>query len=104
MAEEVLKDNYYRLTKKQLIAYKEYGRAESLMRLFISMKPLYSMYLALLRNPKLKWPFLERQRKIRAESERRAIEIESQHAHEITSEEEIDSIINRIRYALEEKE
>lgn len=104
MAEEVLKDNYYRLTKKQLIAYKEYGKAESLMRLFISMKPLYSMYLALLRNPKLKWPFLERQRKIRAESERRAIEIESQHAHELTSEEEIDSIINRIRYALEEKE
>ena len=104
MAEEVLKDNYYRLTKKQLIAYKEYGRAESLMRLFISLKPLYSMYLALLRNPKLKWPFLERQRKIRAESERRAIEIESQHAHELTSEEEIDSIINRIRYALEEKE
>ena len=104
MAEEVLKDNYYRLTKKQLIAYKEYGRAESLMRLFISMKPLYSMYLALLRNPKLKWSFLERQRKIRAESERRAIEIESQHAHELTSEEEIDSIINRIRYALEEKE
>lgn len=104
MAEEVLKDNYYRLTKKHLIAYKEYGRAESLMRLFISMKPLYSMYLALLRNPKLKWSFLERQRKIRAESERRAIEIESQHAHELTSEEEIDSIINRIRYALEEKE
>lgn len=103
MAEEILRDHYYRLTKKQLRAYKEYGRAESLMRLFISIKPLYGIYLALLKNPKLKWPFLERQREIRAESERRVAEIESQHAHELTSEEEIDSIINRIRYALEEK-
>ena len=73
------------------------------MRLFISIKPLYGIYLALLKNPKLKWPFLERQREIRAESERRVAEIESQHAHELTSEDEINSIINRIRYALEEK-
>lgn len=103
MAEEILRDHYYRLTKKQLRAYKEYGRAESVMRLFISIKPLYGIYLALLKNPKLKWPFLERQREIRAESERRVAEIESQHAHELTSEDEINSIINRIRYALEEK-
>ena len=103
MAEEILRDHYYRLSKKQLRAYKEYGRAESLMRLFISIKPLYGIYLALLKNPKLKWPFLERQREIRAESERRVAEIESQHAHELTSEDEINSIINRIRYALEEK-
>ena len=103
MAEEILRDDYYRLSKKQLRAYKEYSKAESMMRLFISIRPLYGIYLALLKNLKLKWSFLERQRKIRAESEKRVAEIESSHAHELTSEDEICSIINRIKYALEYK-
>lgn len=103
MAEEVLRDDYYRLTKRQLKEYKEYSFAQSVMRGFIERKALYHVYIRLLRNQNLKWPFLEHQRRIREESRQRVIEIEKQHAHELTSEEEINNIINRIRYALEGK-
>lgn len=104
MAEEVLQDDYYRLTKRQLRDYKEYSGTECLIRMLIGIKPLYSFYLSLLRNQKLKWSFLEHQRKIREETKRRIIETEKQHIHELTSEEEIISITRRIKYALESKE
>lgn len=103
MAEEVLRDDYYQLTRRQLRDYKEYSKMEQLVQLFTNMKPLYSVYLSLLRNPKLKWSFLEHQRMIREKSKNQIIEFEKQHAHELTSEEEINSIINRIGFALQEK-
>lgn len=104
MAEEVLKDDYYRLTRRQLRAYKEYSFTQCLVRCFVKMKPFYKIYLSLLENTKLQWPFLEHQRKIREETHKRIQKFEDQHAHELTSGEEINRIINRIRYALEEKE
>lgn len=104
MAEEVLQEDYYRLTKKQLRDYKEYSRTEKLIQIFTSIKPLYNIYLSLLKNQRLKWSFLKHQREIRAESEKSVLEIEKQHTHELTNEEEINAIINRIKYALEEKE
>lgn len=102
MAEEVLRDDYYRLTKRQLRMYKEYTPMQCLIRLFISMKPVYKFYLSLLKNQKLKWSFLEHQRKIREKEHRRITDIEQQHAHELTSEEEIIRIIGRIKHALED--
>ena len=104
MAEDVLRADYYRLTRRQLRDYKEYSRMEQLVQLFANVKPLYNVYLSLLRNPKLKWSFLERQRMIREKNQNRVIEFEKQHAHELTSEEEINSIISRIKFALQEKE
>lgn len=101
MAEEVLQDDYYRLTKRQLRAYKEYSKAEQAVWLFNQIKPLHNLYLSLLRNPKIKWSFVEHQRAIREKSKKQILETEKQHAHELTSEEEIASIIKRIKYALE---
>ncbi|MDO4303797.1 MAG: hypothetical protein Q4D94_07765 [Bacillota bacterium] len=102
MAEEVLRDDYYRLTKRQLRRYKEYTPMQCLIRMFIAIKPVYKFYLSLLKNPKLKWSFLERQRQIREKEYRRITDIEQQHAHELTSEEEISKIIGRIKHALED--
>ncbi len=103
MAEEVLQDNYYCLTKRQLRMYKEYSPMQYMLRLFIWMKPVYKCYLSLLNNQKLKWPLLERQRKIRENEYKRIAENEREHTHELTSEEEIISIISRIKFALESK-
>ena len=102
MAEEVIKDDYYQLSRRQLKAYKEYGIAQRLVRGFVKMKPLYKVYLSLLENPKWKWSFIEHQRRVREKTHKSFQEFEEQHAHELTSEEEIHRIIKRIRYALEE--
>lgn len=100
MAEEVLKDDYYQLTKRQLHGYKEYSFAEGVMRMLIGITPLYNVYLSLLNNKKLKWPILQYQRRVREENGKRAIENEQRFAHELTSEEEINCIIERIRCAI----
>lgn len=102
MAEEVIKDDYYQLSKHKLKAYKEYGMAQRLVRGFVKMKPLYKIYLSFLENPKWKWSFIEHQRKVREKAYKSFQKFENQHAHELTSEEEINCIIKRIKYALEE--
>lgn len=104
MAEEVLQDEYYRLTKYQRWNYKEYTPVQCLLRLLIFMKPIYGIYLSLLNKENLNWAFLERQRKIRGETKKRIMEVEQKHAFELTSDEEIKKIIDRIKYALEKKE
>ena len=65
------------------------------------MKPIYNIYLAMLKNLNLKWKFLEYQRKVRADEHKRIEDIENRHAHELTSEKEIAEIIGRIECALE---
>ena len=104
MAEEVLHDDYYRLSKKQLRAYKEYDLKLKLVRAFVNTPGLYDLYLSLLNNQKLKFGFLQNQRNIRQKTHDMFRDIEKQHEHELTSEEEIDSIINRIKLALEDGE
>ncbi len=101
MAEEVLQDNYYRLSKKQLIDYKEYSLKAKLVRIFVNSFAIYDLYLSCLNNPKLKSRFWQNQRNIRKRTHDMFREIERQHEHELTSEAEIDSIINRIKFALE---
>ncbi len=101
MAEEVLKDPYYLLTKKQLTDYKEYTPEQKKVRAFVKMRPLYLFYLWLLSKPSLKIGALERQRALRDESHALHEKIEKDHAHELTNEEEIEGILSRIRFALD---
>lgn len=104
MAEEVLKDDYYRLTKRELRNYKEYSKIEKLVQAFTNITPLYRLYLSFLQNRKLKWGILEHQRALREETRKKILETEKAHVHELTNEEEIRSIISRIQYALEGEE
>ncbi len=100
MAEEVLNNNYYCLSKKQRKDYKEYNLKMRIIRAFANTPFLYNWYLSLLDNEALNFTFLEKQRKIRQASHDLARSIEKQHENELTSEEEISSIINRIKFAL----
>ena len=104
MAEEVLRDDDYQLSRRQLSAYKEYSFKEKVVRTFVNTPILYDFYLSLLNNQKLQFEFLQNQRNIRQKTHDALKDIEKQHEHELTSEEEIDSIINRIKDALEDKE
>lgn len=101
MAEDVWRDRYYQLSRRQLWYYKEYNAGQYLQRIFTGMKPLYNIYLSLLKNQKLKWPVLEHQREVRRKTYERIAEIENEHKHELTSEMEIAETINRIKQALE---
>lgn len=97
MAEEVLKDDYYKLTKGQRKGYKTvYTGSTKLVKELSKWGILYKPYLALLRNEKIKLRFLENQRQIRNKS----YEIEQEHSHELTSEKEIEGIIERIDHAI----
>ena len=102
MAEEVLHDDSYRLTRKQLKDYKEYNRDEKRVRAFVNTPVLYDIYLSMLDNDKLQFGFLKNQRRIRKEKHDDLRDFEKQHEHELTSEKETDSIINRSKYALED--
>lgn len=104
MAEEVLHDDYYRLSRKQLSKYKEYSFKEKVVRAFVSIPVLYDLYLSLLNNSKIRFNFLQSQRDVRERAHAVLIDIEKQHEHELTSDEEVDNIINRIKYALSEEE
>ena len=46
---------------------------------------------------------IERQRTIREQNRKIKIQFEQEHVHELTSEEEIQRIIARIKYAIEAK-
>lgn len=97
MAEEVLKDDYYKLTPQQLGEYKPvYTGVTKWIRKISQCDILYKVYLKLLAADKLKFGFLERQREVR----RRAYQIEKEHSHELTSEQEIAEICKRIDRAL----
>lgn len=104
MAEEVLKDDYYNLSKRQKTDYKEYSIGQNAVRIFINFGPIYSMYLKLLQNKNIKWSIIEKQRKIREKSFYQYDETEKTRRHELTSQKEIDSIISRIKFALQETE
>ena len=95
MAEEVLRDDAYRVTKEQLKGIHNYPGLVKIMKAICKMDALYQIYLKLLDNKNLRWPFLERQRKLR----QKAYDNEKAHEHELTSEQEIQEIIRRIRNA-----
>ena len=96
MAEEVLRDPYYALTKEQLKAYyHKMGPAEKLTRALTKITPLYNVYLTMLEHDRPGWKWLERKRAARKQLEGIA------HAFEKTSDEEIAAIISKIAKQLE---
>lgn len=98
MAEEVLGNDSYKLSREQLKGYKPtYTGVTGLVKSLSKCDILYRPYLKLLENSNLKCGFLERQRRIR----NTAYQIEQEHSHELTSEKEITAIIDRIKKALE---
>ncbi len=95
MAEEVLKDDSYRLTTKQIREVHNYSLPVRMLKAVCRIDFLYRFYLKAIDNEKLKWGFLEHQRQLR----KKAVQTEKEHAHEITSIQEIERIIRRIQYA-----
>ena len=96
MAEEVIKDPYYNLTKEQLKAYyHRMGAAERLTKALTKIAPLYDVYLAMLECEKPKWKWLEAKREARRKLEQIAFDFEK------TSDEEVTAIIAKIAKELE---
>ena len=98
VAEEVLKDDYYKLTREQLRQCRPvYTGATKWVKTLSRCDILYKPYLKLLSMENIKIGFLERQRKIREQAYR----IEQEHSHELTSPKEIKEICGRIAKALQ---
>ena len=96
MAEEVLHDPYYNLTKEQLKAYyHKMGAGEKLLKLLIRITPLYNCYLDMLEKDQPKWKWLEKKR-----AERKRLETVA-HDFEKTTDEEIAGIIRKIAQEVE---
>ena len=95
MAEEVIHDPYYKLTKEQLKSYYHHmGLKEKIERLAIKITPLYDFYLSLLEKDEPKWKWLEMKRAERKRLETIADDFEK------TDDKEIEDIINRIAHQL----
>lgn len=98
MAEEVIKNPYYNLTRQQLKAYyHKMGPAEKLTRTLTKITPLYNVYLTMLESGSPKWRWLEKKREDRKKLEKIA------HDFEKTSDEEIAAIIDKIAGELQTK-
>lgn len=98
MAEEVLKDSYYNLTKEQLRSYyHKMGILEKCEKMFTRITPLYNWYLDKLEDDSVHWKWLEPMRKSRENLK----QIAHDHAFEQASEEEINAIIAKIAALLE---
>lgn len=97
MAEEVLKDDSYKLTAKQIRGIHNYPLSVRMQKAVCRVDFLYRIYLKMIDNEKLQWGFLIHQRELR----RKAYITEREHAHELTDEKEMKEIIGRIAMALE---
>lgn len=97
VAEEIIREEDYHLTKEQLGNYKEYNWGTRIIKRICTWDGIYRFYLDLIQNEKIHWKWIENQRKIRE----KAYQIEKQEAHELTSSEEISRIIARIQSAIE---
>ncbi len=98
MAEEVIKNPYYNLTREQLKAYyHKMGPAEKLTKALTKVTPLYNVYLTMLESDRPRWKWLETKREDRRKLERIA------HDFEKTSEEEITAVIAKIAGELQAK-
>ena len=91
MAEEVIRNPYYNLTKEQLKAYyHKMGPAEKLTRALTGITPLYNVYLNMVESDRPKWRWLENKRAARRKLEQIA------HEFEKTNDGEIEAIIGKI--------
>lgn len=97
MAEEVIRNPYYNLTKEQLKAYRhKMGPAEKITRALTQITPLYNVYLTILEGERPKWKWVEKKRNDRKKLEGIA------HDFEKTSDEEISNIIAKISKVIEQ--
>ena len=97
MAEEVLKDDSYKLTARQIREIHNYPLPVRVQKAICRVDFLYRIYLKMINNEKITWGFLVRQRQLR----QKAYITEKEHAHELTNEQEMGEIIGRIAKALE---
>lgn len=101
MAEEVINDPYYQLSKEQLKSYRtKHPLPVRIQRKLVRIDFLYDIYLKAINNSKWKFGWLEKQRKIRQESDAIAAKLQ----HESTSIEEIRQIQEKIKKQLKEAE
>lgn len=96
MCEEVWKEDRYRLSGEQIARIRKETGMQKLIRTVSGIDALYGIYLKLIHNKGIHWGWVEKQRKLRE----RAYQIEQEHAHELTSPEEIAKITDKIRKAL----
>lgn len=97
MAEEVICDSYYNLTKEQLKGYyHKMGIGESVVHT-LARTPLYDVYLKMLDAKVPKWKWLEAKRLERKRLESIANDFEK------TNDEEVASIVSRIADVLKNK-
>lgn len=100
MAEEVLSNQEYALTREQLKSYRSKVSTKlRLQNIFKKCNWGYGLYLKLIENDKLHSKWLDKQREIRDVAQR----TQKQIAREITNENEIDMIVQNIKMALEER-
>ena len=96
MCEEVWKEDRYCLSGEQIARIRKETGMQKLIRMVSGIDALYGIYLKLIHNKGIHWGWVEKQRKLRE----RAYQIEQEHAHELTSPEEIAKITDKIRKAL----
>ncbi len=101
MAEEVLQDDYYKLSKSRIKSYKKAFSRGGVVDAITRIKPLYAFYRSLVDNESIKWKLIADQRKIRNENIKNLRQFEKDNAHELTNDEEIQSITERIKKAIE---
>lgn len=99
-AEEVLMDDYYKLSKRQLKSYlPKLDFKTKVIKNISRISPLYNIYLRLLEDKRNQWGFLKSQRKLRE----KVVQIEKDHSYELTTEQEIYEIVSKISKALNNK-
>lgn len=97
MAEEIIKDPYFTLTKQQLKAYRSKKPWHiKLQKQLAKIEFLYNIYIKLLSNEEIHGKWIDRQRVRR----KKVDEIAEKLKNESTSEEEIDHIIAKIQEQL----
>lgn len=100
-AEEVYKDDYYKLGKRLLKSYRTSLDAfEKVKRKMAQVTFVYDLYERLLDNEQLDWKWIDKLRKQRDNLS----EIIRIHQNEMTTQEEIEEIVERIARVLEQRE
>ncbi len=98
MAEDVLKEDRYALSKKQINSIYPYSAKDRLIKAVCRIDFIYAIYLKMLNDKKKNSGFWVKQRELR----QRAYDIEKETEFETTSEEEINTIIGKIKAAFAE--
>lgn len=100
VAEEILNDDYYMLSRRQVKTIEKKKFKEHLITALMCNSWTYGIYIWML-GTNIRIPFLEKQRAVRKENISKACKIIEINQHELASEREIREIINKIENAIE---